>query len=338
MNLLLPLLLLCAPAGQDAGKDVLVLHDGKLVVGTVVAVDEDGITFRSADGSSRKYTYAELDPYSAYEVRLGRIDVDNAAARVALGDFCVEQELHRFALREYRLAAELDPSLAKKMKKKIAQVSEDDASRLLARGEQKIAAGENKEAAKALGTVLKNYPTLKQAQKARQLLDALTAKLEEANKKKEEQKKKAEKALKAAPDQLKELKERTALARAVKFIEDAKKYWSRGMDREGEGRTKQAARAWKDAVERLNLAHRELTDLVESNDIEMIKKVRVLRPEANVWLIRSFNSLAQMYTNSNQLQEATLWINQTLKLDPANTLARTLKLEITRALLRRKNP
>ena len=329
--MLLALLLLA----QDAGNDVLVLKDGTLAVGAIVEVHDDGITFRGKDGATRKFADVELDPYSAYEARRVRIDPDSAAAHAKLGDFCMAQKLHRFAQREYQAAADLG---ATGMDKKIEEAAAADASQKLDQGEALLAEEKFAGAAKALRYILENYPGLTQAAKARQLLDGLTAKLEAENGKKEEQKKKAEEALKAAKDELQELRERTAMARAVKFIDDSKKYWADGLDREGEGNVKAADRAWKDAVERLNLTMAEFELLIESNDIEMIKQVKSLRPEVNEWLIRAYNSLGQMHVNAGRLQEATLWVNQALKIEPDNELARTLKLEITRALLRQKNP
>lgn len=319
----------------QAAQDVLVLKDGTLAVGTVIEIHDDGITFRGKDGSTRKYADAELDPYSAYEARRVRVDPDSADARVKLADFCMKQKLFRFAQREYQTAADLG---AAGMEPKIADAAAADAALKLEQAEALLAAEKPADAAKALRYILEHYPALTQAAKAKQLLDGLTAKLEAENQKKEEQKKKAEEALEAAKDELAELRERTAMARAVKFIDDAKRYWADGLDREGEGNVKAADRAWRDAVERLNLAMAEFELLVESNDIEMIKQVKALRPEVNVWLIRAYTSLGQMHVNAGQLQDATLWVNQALKIEPDNALAQTLKLEITRARLRQKNP
>lgn len=319
----------------QASQDVLVLKDGTLAVGTITEIHDDGITFRGKDGSTRKYADAELDPYSAYEARRVRANPDDADARVRLGDFCMAQKLFRFAQREYQTAADLG---AAGMEAKIAGAAAADASQKIEQAEALLAAEKYAEAAKALRYVLENYPALAQAAKAKQLLDGLTAKVEAEALKKEEQKKKAEEALEAAKDELAELRERTAMARAVKFIEDSKKYWADGLDREGEGNLKAADRTWKDAVERLNLAMAEFELLVESNDIEMIKQVKALRPEVNEWMVRAFTSLGQLHVNAGQLQEATLWVNQALKIAPDHDLARTLKLEITRALLRQKNP
>ena len=115
---------------------------------------------------------------------------------------------------------------------------------------------------------------------------------------------------------------------------DARKTKTR---RAGRGATAKARPAAPE-VKRINLALQEFDVLVKSNDIEMIKRVKTLRPEARTWLMRVYTSLGQMHADSGQYQEARLWINQALKIDPNNELARTLKLEITRALLRKKNP
>jgi hypothetical protein len=331
-------LLLSILLAQDAAKDVLVLKDGKLAVGTLTEVTDGGVTLRTAQGASRSFSYDDLDPYSAYEARRTRVKADDAAGRVALGDFCVGRKIYRFAVNEYRAAAELKPELKAQTDAKIAAASEADATHLLAQAELAVAAAKLEAAAKALRAVIQSYPELPQAQKAKERLEALASKIEQENQQKLEQQKKAKAALQAPAEEAQELLERTTLARALKFVEDARRYWALGMDREGEGKPAEADRAWKDSIERLNLARQEFEALIKSNDIEMIKQVKALRPEADAGLLRAYLSLAQLYADQNRLQDATLWVNQALKMDPNHANAQALKMEITKALLRQKNP
>lgn len=323
--------LLLAIALQD---DVLVLRSEKILVGKITAVDDTGITLQPPGQAPRLLPYAELEPYSAYEARRKRINVDDAAAHVALGDFCRGGKLYRFAIREYQTAADLDAARAAAMDQKVREVSEADADEKLAQADTAKPA----DAARALRHVLTHYADLPQGAKAKQKLEALTAQVEAQNKKKEEQKKKAQEALKASEEEAPELRERTRLARAMRFGEDAQALWSQGLDHEGAGRLREADRAWRDAVERLNLARDELTAAVESNDVETIQAARTLTPGINQWLVRVYNSLAQLHADGGRLQDARLWVNQTLKLEPENAEAKALKLEITRALLRQKLP
>lgn len=325
--------LLLAAALQD---DVLVLRSEKILVGKITAIDDTGITLQAPGQAPRLWAYAELEPYSAYEAKRKRINVDDAASHVALGDFCKATKLHRFAIREYQTAADLDAARAEAMAKKVREASEADADEKLAQAE--AAAGKPAEAARALRHVLTHYADLPQGALAKQKLEALTAQVEAENKKKEEQKKKAQEALKASEEDAPELRERTRLTRAMRFGEDAQALWSQGLDHEGAGRGREADRAWRDAVERLNLARDELAALVESNDVEMIQAARTFTPGLNQWLVRVYNSLAQLHADGGRLQDARLWVNQTLKLEPENAEAKALKLEITRALLRQKLP
>lgn len=316
--------------------DVLVYRNGDVAEGKIVKVEADGVDFKFDKGGRGFVAFADLDAYTAYQIKSKASDLKSGAARVALGDFCRANKLYAQAIKEYEAAKGLDASLAADVAAKIEAAQAQDAQSKLAEATDLMAKGEVDKAGKPLQYVIANYSETAWAKQAEELLTQLAGLLEKKNKEKAEAIAKAKEALEARSEKLREALERASLAAALQHVGDGKKFWGDGLDFEGTGQHARAQQAWAAAQDRLLLAGTELQELVKSNDIELIKQVKTVLPEVSQWLVRVYLALGQMHATNGAHAEAVRWVNQAIKIDPDNEKANALKLEITKAQLQKK--
>src|SRR5438105_3803186 len=123
-------LLASSAASQDKKQpdDVLQKKDGGIVVGRITKLDNDWVEIQVAgEKEARKVSLKDLYPSNVYRIRLDRIDKNSAEARMALGEFCMTNNLYFLATREFDEAARLDKSFEEKSKKRREEAHHEDA-------------------------------------------------------------------------------------------------------------------------------------------------------------------------------------------------------------------
>ena len=176
-----------------SGADVIELKDGgEKFDGKITNDNGDNITIKLKTGGTatfpkswvkkiRKEEVSDKDLYTKqdqYFEKLSKIDQKSAEANLTLAKWChdnatAENGLLEMADRHYRMAKELDPKLAERAGKELAEVQNKEAERLYKIAETEYGYGEYFASERMIRSILTLYPDSSFAQKARDLLSKI---------------------------------------------------------------------------------------------------------------------------------------------------------------------
>lgn len=306
-----------ALVAQDAKKqdDVLQKRDGGLLVGKVLKIEADAFeVLVTGERDSRRLFFKDLMPYSVYKVRLDRLDKNNGAARMDLGEFCIAQGLFSQAVREFEEAGRLDKSLEEKAKKRRDEAHNEDARSKFEDAKKSHQKKDYDEAVRILHLLLEaRYEGTPYQTEAK----GLAAKIaEEIKAEKEELKKQIEAAAAKKESQKADVKaaqEADLFNRSVALLEEAQKAWTDGLDNEPKNQTR-AEKAWKAAETALISVKKNVETMIKSNDVDQIKKAKELDKQADLWLVRTYYRLGRMFAVDLNYNTSLEWLNRAMKI------------------------
>jgi hypothetical protein len=122
---------LLAASAAHAGE-VLKLKDGKLIPGTVKAVDGDQVTFSPEKGGSMQVPWSQVYPINRYELWKSTLAADDAEGRVKLARWTLEAGFFVYARREIAEARGLGYADTKALDGLLASVNKTEADTALA--------------------------------------------------------------------------------------------------------------------------------------------------------------------------------------------------------------
>ena len=176
--------------------DVLQMKDGKLIAGKAVKVDGDGVTFAPDTGGEMRVGWDAVVPLSRYELWSASLAADDAAGRVELAKWALSADLFLYARREFVKAKGLGYSGEENLDKLIARVDREEADAALADTDAFIADGALEKALERLRNYLKVAPPGAEADRVRERVPDVLARIESRDAQEKEAdaaKKKAEK-------------------------------------------------------------------------------------------------------------------------------------------------
>lgn len=286
----------------------LLLVDGDLASGELVAVDGSEVRLRSA-GTERSIPLEGIDPvhvYSLFESRSG----DSAAERLRLADYCLAHGLSAFAEREYLRAAALDPSCEGLAREGIEGALEQVAEALYREAEELALRGVRTEERAVLERIVEAHPGTRTALLAR----AELALLDRAGERRAERERRAEER------RLAEVRRRAEI-----------------LDRYLNVKATEAAETRADAASSIKFArgHRLLLDAAEAfeglipyaNELAKYDAGRAgeWRQRIKDELIGIYIMLTVVELERHNSRQANHWIALTLLLDPENERAKELR-------------
>ena len=320
MTIILALLpLLFAP--QDAKQkqdDVIQLKEsagGGIKVGQITQVDKIGIQLRIRGRSKPiSISWSSILPYSVYQIKVARIQEGDAASHWDLAEYCRKHSLYSFAVREYREAMKIDPSREESAMGKIQETRNEDARTKYEEARRLALLKKWKEASHLLTTIIMKYSDTPYFDAAKKEVENLTADIESDNEKKKAQlgKKKQDKKENAA--NVKEDQQKRLLAKCVDGVTLAKKSFGEGLDWEGKDNLTRAEKAWKKGEGLLLTTRRTAAVLLQSNDIDIIKRAKEIHDQATALLVRIYYHHGAMWATQLNFREGKLYLNHALQL------------------------
>jgi tetratricopeptide (TPR) repeat protein len=312
------------------------LKSGTILKGEIKKVEEKGITVELESGGMLTISYNDLEPYTAYKLKLRIIKPEDPQEHIRLAEFALTNKLYSIARNEYRRALELDPTLKKQIQQRLAKVTQSEAEDLLQEGLKMVNQERFEEAVRRFGYLIEKYPQSPQAKLAQIELTKVEAiikdrhlrrmkELEEIKKRLQEERIQQEKA------QLKE-----AFELALTGIETGRKRFGEGLDHEGEINISKAITSYKLALEEFLKASDYLKFIQKKGkDPDILGQAKEKLKQVDHWLVIVYNNLANAYTLTRRFHDAIKWINKALKIDPDDKFATELKLKITACILMR---
>jgi hypothetical protein len=310
---LLMLLALPAAAQDKKPDDVLQKKDGGIIVGRITKLDAEWVEILvNGEKDPRKVALRDLYPSSVYRIRLDRIDRNNAEARMALGEFCMSNNLYFLATREFDEAARLDKAVEEKAKKRREEAHSEDARSRFEDAKRLASEKKYDEANKTCQLLVEKYSDTPYFDEAKKLIAKVAEDIAKENeaKKKQLEEKKDEKEKKAAA--LKENQEKDVVGKTAELIDEGGKLWLEGLEGEIKNITK-AQNAWKNAEVALVTAHRNVEYLLKSNDLETIKRAKDFERQIDALLVKVYFRLGRMWAVELSYPNALEWLNKAMK-------------------------
>lgn len=152
--------LLAGPGAVVArgADEAVILKSGEVVAGTVVSVSDTAVEFDLAGTGRRSIPVGDIKAGSLYTLRSTRIADGDAQARLALGRWCLAQELGYFAQREFEQAARIDPTVAAEANDGLAKARLLRGREFYARAVEAMQAQRYDEARRLFDLVIAQYP------------------------------------------------------------------------------------------------------------------------------------------------------------------------------------
>ena len=121
-------LMVAVCAGWLGAEEISVrTRSGIKIKGELKSVSDRGIVLIWAR-KPKEFRWDELSPRSAYVIKKRRVSADDAKGHLALGRFCAEHDLPKFAREEFDKALQLDPSLKADVKGALAALEAQKAA------------------------------------------------------------------------------------------------------------------------------------------------------------------------------------------------------------------
>ncbi len=322
MKPILLLALLPLVSGPQDSKqkpdDVIQLKEsagGGIRVGRITKVDQTGVLIRIRQRSKPlRILWSSMLPYSVYQIKVARIGKSDAKAHWELADYCRENGLFSFAVREYREAMTQDPGREESGKKKIQETRSEDARTKYEEARRLALLKKWKEASHLLTTIIMKYSDTPYFDAAKKEIENLTAAVEADNDKKMDQLSKKKKEKEDGPKKNKEEQQRKLLAKCVNGVTSASQSFGTGLDWEGKDNLTKADRAWKQAEEVLLTTRRTTDVLLKSNDVEILKRAKEVHDQATKLLVRVYYHHGAMWATQLNFRDGRIYLNHALKL------------------------
>ncbi len=307
---LVALLALLAPGPSRAEEVSILLSDGDLVRGEILAVDDESIRLIPTGATEAvSIPVDRIDPVHVYSLREPLVG-DDVSARLRLADWCIAHDLPSLAAREYRRIAELDPSALGLVREGLAAADESAAEALYQEAAELGSCGEREAERQALERLLATHASSRTALLARAELALLDRAAD----------RRAERARRAEERRQAEIRRRAGLL---------DEYLGREAARAAAIRDEAAASA------KFARGHRLLLDSVDAfetlipyaNELAKYDPARAdgWRAKIRSDLVDVYNMLTVVELERQNSRQAQHWISQTLLLDPDNERAKELR-------------
>lgn len=304
---------LVALATGATARDEVLLTDHHLLDGKVVASSETSVTLRCSGATTDMVIPVDhIEPYSFYVIRDLAIG-DDAAARMVLGRFCLENGLFPRARRQFEKAEQLDPSLKKEADAGIASSREGSAAQLISEAGADQKSGNAYGAMQSLTDALRYYPDTQAGNAARGQVDELHQQMLA-----DRAKARAAQDNKHAAEDLKRVQ--AALDRAAGFDKQ-------GLQAKDQS---QSIQGFEQSLAEYKRAKSELTSLATKYkaDPGILETIQGESSQADQDMIGVHLDLGSVYVTRTSYQDALGQANQALAIDPNNSRATAFRQRV----------
>jgi len=292
----------------------ITLKDGKTLDCKVTGYDSATKTLqvRLQDGRAMQYTMDELDARSVYLVNASLIPKNDAKAQLLTANFARDAGLYAHAVRRYKDAAKLDPSLQGTVDAEMGKLRRAAAEWCAATARAAAGKGNFKEAEKWAKVLIEKLPGEPEAAQAKSALDQYYAQNRE--------KKMAEADAKAS-------------AALQKDIEQGKKRYQQMVDKSKQalqaGSNSEATGLYRGALADGKAVLKEIDEIEKKYDDPAIKEQAAsYRQVVTDQIIEVHLNMASQLATQSDYRGAQQAVNQALALDPKNEAALSMRVRI----------
>jgi len=304
-----------SPSKLLGESQILYLAGGNTVRGVLVADNGLAIELRSTDGSTRTYTYDELDPRSVYRLMKGRAPKGNAAAQIEVGNYARDVGYYAHARRHYQQALDDDPAVQAQVDEAMATLRQAASQAELTAASDALTKGDSKTAEEHIAVILTEFPDEPAATSAAAMLGDMQAR--EAS------------TTRSAPDRSAEVTR--DFAKAQKAYDKAV-----ALNREGLLNTKKQSSALKSfgsAIESCESVQKDVASVLKKNPDSAPHRSygKQLDGDAVALMVATNLDMVSIYMTRSDYQSALQSVNHALAVDPGNAEARQARARIETA-------
>lgn len=315
--------------GANAQEEQLLFDNGGNVYhGVVLSSDAASATIKlRGDEKSQKVEAAVFDPHCFYSIR-DRALGDDAAGRIELAKFCVDNDLFSRAKVQMDRARQIDEKVVEKfMVEEFPKIKEGLAARVMEAANRAFKVGSTKNAHKYASLVLTKFGGTSYDAEATALLKKVQAKIDADQEKRRAQRRKSE-AANATIDANKEAAKRDAvLAPVEKAIDAAEAANQRGLTGKNLSKQKagfeQAASKYKHAISLCD-SHSKKT-----KEPDLLKALSEMSATATQGAVQAYLNLANAMSSRGSYVQGTEYCNKALAIDPNNAEAKSARATIS---------
>jgi len=332
------IVLACGSVAAEAQEEQLIfLTGGRVYRGTVLDSSWEWVKVRATvDDTENDYTVDvdELDPHFFYTVRDKALG-DDAAGRIRLAKYCVDNEMFSRAQVQMERAEAADAAVVEDfMKNEFPKIRDGIAQKLLEAGRRSLRRGSTKNANQYASIILTKFEGTPAEAGAEALLDEVQKKIEE-----DENAKRAARRRKEARDEARAEAKETREAEAAEKARDAllggverqmdaaRRAYVDGLKARSVGQSQGPLEA---AASRYEAAMKSAEQArAKAPDEEARKALEEMRDESRDGAVQAYLALANGYASRGTYQKATTYCNKALALDPGNVEAKQTRLTIS---------
>jgi len=322
-------LLGCAAATAHA-DDLIFLTGGRVYNGTVLESTWDWVKVRATvDGEENDYTVDadEFEPHCFYVIRDKAIG-DDAAERIKLAKYCVDNEMFSRAKVQMDRARAADPKVVEEfMENEFPKIRDGLADKILAAGQRALRRGSTTNAKKYASLILTKFEGTPAEAGAEALLDEVDKKIEEEQAKVRAQRRRSEKSDEAREEREAAAKRDAVLSPVEKEMDAASRSNEKGLKARTIGQSKDPLEA---AATRYVRAMKMAEDYAkQAPDEQTAAALRDMAKEARDGAVQAYLNLANGMAARGSYQEGVTYCNKALALDPANSEVKQARLTIS---------
>lgn len=316
---MLTLLVTAALAGPAAAADAIGLRSGQILLGVVRDFDGRMVDVELEQGGRTRLPLADLTPVWQYRLLRDRAGPTDAAAQMALGDFCRDQGLAASARDHWRRAARLDPARAETVERALAELDEHAAGVLFAELLARLGEKRYDRALEVARAIESRFPDAAPAAWTRDLLPAIQLGIARQAQARELAAKANDLGAEVARELARE-RVRTRLEEAVdRHLGAARTSYTQGLEAEGEDRITPATRAYEEASEQFRLA----VEAIEALRPHVVERDAILAHNGrhaqvlHAW-VQLCLSAAHLRARQGNYKDAHRWTSLAKRLEPLN--------------------
>jgi tetratricopeptide (TPR) repeat protein len=304
-----------APSKLLGKSQILYLARGNTVRGVLVADNGLTIELKSADGSTRTFSYEELDPRSIYRLKKGQAPEGNAEAQIEVGNYARDVGYYAHARRHYQQAVKDDAAVEGQVDEELAKLRQLASQGELTAASDALGKGDMKMAETHITTILKEFPDETAATSAAAMLNDIQAK--EAS------------VTRSVPDMSAEVA--ADFAKALKTQDKSVEENRKGLMNSSKHST--SLRHFDNSLKESNRVHREIDAVMKRNRDSAAhqKFAQQLNGEANSQIIATDLNMVSVYMTRSDYQKALERVNHALAIDPSNAEAKQARSRIEMA-------
>jgi len=309
-------------------EQLLFAKGGAVYHGVVLSSDAGSATIKlRGEEETYKVDRAKFDPHCFYTIRDKALG-DDAAGRIELAKFCVDNDLFSRAKVQMDRARQIDEKVVDKfMETEFPKIKEGLAERVMASANRAFQNGSMKNAHSYASLVLTKFGGTKCDAQAEAMLTKVQAKIDADQEKKRAQRRKSAERNEEIDAKQAVAKRDSLLAPIEKAIDSAEKANNNGLT--AKNLSKQKAGLESAASKYVHAMKQADAAVSKTQEPDLQKALGEMSATAKGGAIQAYLNLANVYSSRGNYVKGTEYCNKALAIDPENAEAKSARATIS---------